>query len=141
MVMTQNVFWCQHVMVRHAPYFVGRYGSLAIWSCQGLENSHHAAKNAYQRHTQHSGGKSRKSPLLQTYQHWYRIIAHRFRNKENVIASTDIDSQLQGEAAIAARRAAAINSSASAHSALWRAKCKRVGSRWVPMESQEVPIE
>lgn len=65
----------------------------------------------------------------------------RFRNKENVIASTDIDSQLQGEAAIAARRAAAINSSASAHSALWRAKCKRVGSRWVPMESQEVPRE
>lgn len=83
-------------MVQHAPYFVGRYGSLAIWSCQGLENSHHAAKDAYQRHTQHSCGKSRKSPLLQTYQHWYRIIAHRFRNKENVIASTDIDSQLQG---------------------------------------------
>lgn len=48
--------------------------------------------------------------------------------------------QLQGEATIAARRATAINSSAYAHNA-HSAKCKRVGSCWVPMEYQEVPIE
>lgn len=89
--MTQNMLWCLHVMVWHAPYFVDKYSSLAIWSCQGLENSHHGAKNANQRHTQHSGGKSRKNALLQPYQHWYRIIAHRFIIKENVIASTNID--------------------------------------------------
>ena len=54
-----------------------------MWSCQGMENSHHAAKAAYQRHTQHAGGRQQtKSPLHQTFEHWYRIIAHRLRNIE-----------------------------------------------------------
>lgn len=130
----------QYVFIRHAPYFVEKYGSLAVWSCQGMENSHHAAKTTYQRHTQHSGGKSKKSPLIQTFQHWYRIIAHRFRNKEAAINNTEFDS-LQGEEAIAARREASLNSSAALHSALWRAKCTRVGSRWVPnTEPSEVSL-
>jgi hypothetical protein len=57
-------FMLQHVIVRRTPWFVEEYGSLCVWSCQGMEHSHHAAKSAYQRHTQHSGGKTRKSALL-----------------------------------------------------------------------------
>ena len=72
----------QHVIVRHAIFFLEKYGSLAVWSCQGMENSHHAAKTTYSGHTQHSGGKLKKSPLLQTFQHWFRIVGHRFRNQE-----------------------------------------------------------
>jgi len=82
----------QHVIVRHAPFFVRKYGSLAVWSCQGMENSHHAAKSAYQRHTQYSGGKLKKSPLVQTFQHWYRIIAHRFRNKNTTINAAELEA-------------------------------------------------
>lgn len=96
-----------------------------------MEASHHAAKTAYQRHTQHSRGKNKKSPLIQTYQHWYRIVAHRFRNKETAIKASDFVT-LNIDDVVAARRQASLNSSAAAHSALWRAKCVRVGSRWVP---------
>lgn len=92
------------------------------------ENLHHAAKYAYHRHTQRDGGKNKKSPLVQTFQHWYRIIAHRFRNKED---ESEFD-RLNGEAAIAARRMASLNSVAAANTALWHVKCKRVGSRYVP---------
>lgn len=121
----------QHVLVRHANFFVETYGSLAVWSCQGMENSHHAAKTTYQRHTQHSGGKHRRSAIVQTFQHWYRIIAHRFRNKDLNI-NQDSFSTLMGEEAVAARRAASLNSSSTAHSAIWQAKCTRQGSRYIP---------
>ena len=95
-----------------------------------MENSHHAAKNAYQRHTQHCGGRIKKRPLVQTFQHWYRIIAHRFRNKEITLNEAELQT-LNSDAIVAARRAASVNSSANAHSALWRAKCTRIGSKWV----------
>lgn len=116
-----------------------KYGSLAVWSCQGMENSHHAAKTAYARHTQHSGGKTRKSPLLQTFQHWYRIIGHRFRNKSNGEATynVNLEEMLSTQEKIQVRREASINSSAAAHSAEWRAKCTRKGRRWVPLDSAE----
>lgn len=128
------VVFLQHAIIRHAPFFVERYGSLAVWSCQGMENSHHAAKSAYHRHTQHRGGKTKKSPLVQTFQHWYRIISHRFRNKEVVVDECQFDV-LSTEEAVAARRAASLNSAAAAHTALWRAKCTRVGSKYVPNSS------
>lgn len=124
----------QHSFVRHAPWYVDTYGSLAIWSCQGMEKSHYLAKSAYQRHTQHGGGRSKKSPLEQTYQHWYRIIQHRFRNE--VKKAKDMEA-LQGqegllaEARIQKRRETALASSANAHSALWRQKYERKGSKWV----------
>lgn len=125
----------QHVLVRHAVFFVEKYGSLAVWSCQGMENSHHAAKTAYQRHTQHSGGRVKKSPLVQTFQHWYRIIAHRFRNKDTQIPVNEFDT-LEAELAIAARREASLRSSAAAHSAAWRSKCRRQGSKWLPITEE-----
>jgi hypothetical protein len=135
--MIRWVQW-QHVVVRHAPFFLERYGSLAVWSCQGMENSHHAAKTTYQRHTQHCGGKTKKSALVQTYQHWYRIIAHRFRNQEaEALNVEDLEEALSAEAKIQARRDASINSSSAAHSALWRSNCIRKGSKWVPRDSTE----
>lgn len=126
------------MLVKHTPWFVAQYGSLSVWSCQGMEYSHHAAKTAYQKHTQHSGGKSRKSPILQTYEHWYRIIQHRFRNiklQENDESRShpyDIDVQIQ------TRRERLLASSALEHAAEWRAQCVRVGSRWVPRTDVDV---
>jgi hypothetical protein len=64
----------QHILVKHAPWFVGEYGSLSVWSCQGMEKSHYAAKAAYQAYTQHGGTRNKTSAILQLYEHWYRNI-------------------------------------------------------------------
>jgi hypothetical protein len=114
-----------------------------------MEYSHYAAKAAYQRHTQHGGGRTKKSPLVQTYQHWYRIIQHRFHEqmiKANATHIQNGEDHLTIEARIQKRREAYAASSANAHSSLWRQKCQRVGSKWVPRDdSTEVqgdePIE
>lgn len=55
----------QHVLIKHGPWFVEEYGSLSIWSCQGMEKSHHAAKAATQAHTQHGGTGNRTSIIIQ----------------------------------------------------------------------------
>jgi len=106
-----------------------------------MENSHHAAKAAYQRHTQHSRGKNRKSALLQTYEHWYRIIQYRFRNLEfQTNDSEPTDDTPDMEVAIQARRERYLASSASAHWIAWKATRTRQGSRWVP-NSQQVEAD
>lgn len=124
------ICWLQHVLVRHCPWFIDQWGSLSIWSCQAMEKSHHEAKAAYQRHTQHSGAHG-KSALLQTFEHWYRIIGHRLRNKdvldnEPVVNTDEIEGEIQ------ARRERYFASSAAAHWAEWRTTCTRIGSRWIP---------
>jgi hypothetical protein len=109
-----------------------------------MENSHHAAKAAYHRHTQHAGGKGKKSPILQTYQHWYRIIQHRFHHKEleqqqcQAVTSDQILDDTIIEERIQARRNASLNSIAAQRSAEWRAKRIRVGKRWLPLEEETV---
>jgi hypothetical protein len=65
-----------HVLVKHCIWFIENYGSLAVWSCQGMEKMHYAAKSAFQRHTQHGGGTGRVSPIVQTYEWWYKGIQH-----------------------------------------------------------------
>ena len=80
--LTQHcVYGLQHVLIRHAPWFVQEYGSLVVWNNQGMEKSHHAAKSSLQHHTQHDGTGRRISAIVQQYQHWYRNIQHRFANK------------------------------------------------------------
>ena len=92
------------MLIKHTSWFVAQYGSLSMWSCQGLEYSHKAAKSAYQRYAQHSGGKTKtkKNPILQTYEHWYQIIQDRFRKQK--IQDTVDDQDLELEAQIEARR-------------------------------------
>jgi hypothetical protein len=49
---TDFVFFnMEHLIIKHAPWFVENYGSLSVWSCQRLEFSRHSAKAAYFRHT------------------------------------------------------------------------------------------
>jgi hypothetical protein len=80
--MTQHfVYGLQHVFIRHAPWFVQEYGSLAVWNNQRMEKSHHAAKSNLQHHTQHGGTEKKTSAIVQHYQHWFKNIQHRFANK------------------------------------------------------------
>jgi len=97
-----------------------------------MEASHHAAKATYHRHTQHFGGKYRKSPLKQTFEHWFRIIQHRLRNKEELIQNENELYDLDVEAACQVRRERSLNSSAQTHWEEWRASMKRDGSLWIP---------
>jgi len=91
-----------------------------------MENSHHAAKIAYERYTKHVGGRNKKISLIQIFQHWYQIIVYRFRNKDAAINIAQFDS-LQGEDAIVARCEASLTSSIALHIALRHAKCTQVG--------------
>jgi hypothetical protein len=61
---------------------------------------------------------------------------HRFRNKE--IESNFEPKEELGDAynIIQARRERSLASSAAAHWAEWRARCTRVGSRWMPNPEQ-----
>ena len=93
-----------------------------------MEYSHYATKVAYQRHTQHGGGRTKKSPLVQTYQCWYRIIQHRFHEKTikaNATHIQDGEDHLTIEAKIQKRREASAASSSNAHSSLCGARNAR----------------
>jgi len=104
-----------------------------------MEALHHATKAAYHRYTQHGGGRYERSPLLQTFEHWYRII-HRFQNNEDLEKSDKL-VHLTNEDAMAARRERSINSSASAHWEEWRSNCTRQGFRWVPNVSEDQHVD
>lgn len=82
----------------------------------------------------------RKSALLQTFEHWFRIIQHRLRNKEIACRDqvADDTDDMAIEEAVSARRERSLASSAQAHWESWKSNCTRVGSRWVLNESREV---
>jgi hypothetical protein len=52
------------------------YGSIAIWSTQGMEKTHYQAKTAYTKHTQHDGTDLGHSAIVQIFEWWYRVIQH-----------------------------------------------------------------
>ena len=51
----------QHILYAHAPYFKDEYGSLALWSTQGMEHSHYQAKAVYFKNTRHGGGSTKSN--------------------------------------------------------------------------------
>lgn len=110
-----------------------KYGSLAVWSTQGMEKSHYAAKTAYMKHSQHDGTAQHNSSILQVFQWWYRVIQHRehkkvkdkqFENNPLVIATRTLAAN---------RREASLTSCAVQRWTEWRNTCQRNGSRFVPL--------
>jgi hypothetical protein len=127
----------QHILVKHAPWFVGEYGSLNVWSCQGMEKSHYAAKAAYQALTQHGGTRNKTSAILQLYEHWYRNIQHRFARKaerERLLAEpVDTEKAARMECC----RVASNAPSAIEGRSRWHAQRVRIGRAWkVPREEE-----
>ena len=133
-------FWTQHVLIRHGPWFIEKYGSLSIWSCQGMEKSHHAAKAATQAHTQHGGTGNRTSVIVQQYQWWYRCIQHRHARKEQLKHDKAVQGMPDVEKlhAAAQRREAWHESSAAAAHEAWQNKRQREGKHWVPLNEVNV---
>jgi hypothetical protein len=124
----------KHNLVRHGPWYVETYGSLAVWNNQGMEKSHHAAKAANQHHTQHGETKERTSSIVQQYQHWYRNIQHRFFKQERIMVVAN-ERSLEDEAIMVAgiekRRTAYNTSSAKDAARRWRDRRSRVGRVWM----------
>jgi len=76
-----NVFSLQHILYAHAPYFLNRYGSLALWSNQGMERSHYQAKAAYFKSTRHGGGTRRSNALHEMFNWFYRLLGGKGRRR------------------------------------------------------------
>lgn len=78
-------------------------------------------------------GFPKKNALHHTFEHWYRIIQHRFRNKEFQESEVQTPQSSEDMAeALAARRARTFSSSVAAHWVEWRANCTRQRSHFVP---------
>lgn len=69
------------------PYFINKYKDSSIWNTQGLKKSHYMARNAYFRHTQHGGGKSKANSLQEVFQWFYRRISQQLHKKETLRSS------------------------------------------------------
>jgi len=123
----------QHVLVKHGPWFVEKYGSLSVWSCQGMEKSHHAAKASTQYHSQHGGTTKRVSIVVQQYQFWYRNIQHRYEAKLELKRQQALRSvpNMVATTAASKRRKAWWASDAPTACAAWREGRNRVSSRYV----------
>lgn len=130
--------------MRHGPWYVETYGSLAVWNNQGMEKSHHAAKAANQHHTQHNGTKDRTSAIVQQYQHWYRNIQHRFAKKERLQRINNVRSVENDEfiaAALQKKRMAYNASDAVEGARRWREDRTRVGRAWVRVDVTEDSVD
>lgn len=49
-----------------------KYGSLEIWSTQGMEKSHYRARGVYFKNTRHGGGKVRSNYLEEMFNWFFR---------------------------------------------------------------------
>lgn len=46
----------QHIIYAHGAYFMDKYGSLDMWSSQGMEKSHYKLRGVYFKNARHGGG-------------------------------------------------------------------------------------
>lgn len=118
----------QHILYNHTPFFAKKYGSLSIWSTQGMEKSHYMARTGYFKHTRHGGGKNRANSLLELHQWTYRRLFHRAQLKEQLKSSELIRTIQQSKKE---KRQKSYNESSAREShALWRHSRIRIARRW-----------
>ena len=118
----------QHILFNHSPYFAKTYGSLSIWSTQGMEKTHYMARTGYFKHTRHGGGKDRANSLLELHQWTYRRLIHRARQKE-LLKHSEITRLLQHIHKEKRQRAWEDSTARELH-ANWRQSRVRSGKRW-----------
>ena len=58
-------------MNNHTLWFAKKYGSLSIWSTQGMEKAHYQARTSYFKHTRHGGGVEKANSLEELHQWTY----------------------------------------------------------------------
>lgn len=123
----------QHIIYNHAPCFAKTYGSLSVWSTQGMEKTHYLARTGYFKHTRHGGGKTRANSLLELHQWNYRRLFHR-ANQKSLLNSSPITRvvRLHTRQRCQARWRESV---AKKNLDAWRKTRIRVGRRWVSSSS------
>ena len=71
----------QHILYAHAAYFLDEYGSLGLWSTQGMERSHYQAKVVYFKNTRHGGGVTKSNALHEMFNWFYKTLGGKSRQK------------------------------------------------------------
>lgn len=117
------------------PFFIDTYGNPSIWSTQGLEKSHYMARNAYFRHTQHGGGRSKGNSVHEMFQWFYRRILQQLRKKETLRSSEVVQALKTIEKQKARRSKAFKDSNAILQQNRWRQQKTYVNHRWVDSNS------
>lgn len=121
------VFALQHILYAHAPYFLDRYGSLALWSNQGMERSHYQAKAAYFKSTRHGGGTRRSNALHEMFNWFYRVLVGKGRRR--LCAKFPLRQKIVK--VVSMRRTQGYHQShARERLCQWLATRRRCGSRW-----------
>ncbi len=105
-----------------------KYGSLEIFSTQGMEKSHYRAKGVYFKNTRHGGGAMQSNYLEEMFNWFFRSTFARKLKQERARQSKIAMEvrRLQHETACTKWR----NSTGPANHAAWRQHRVRVGSRW-----------
>ena len=129
----------QLIFYSHTPWFIKEYGSLSIWSTQGIEKSHHVARSRYFRHTRHGGGKGKANSLLEVFQWFDRQILHQTDTNARKIAYESSDTFRALQEVTLKRKNAYNNSSAKRQFYNWLAGRQRQGRRWCSRSIQNNP--
>ena len=127
----------QHIICNHMPWFARQYGSLAIWSTQGMEKTHYQARTGYFTHTRHGGGADKANSLEELHQWTYRKLMHRSHRKDQVK-----DSQISQAVKLAnkqRRKAIWESSTAATRHAEWRLQKERIGKIWTTPSQVQIP--
>ena len=119
----------QHILYAHAGYFLDEYGSLALWSTQGMERSHYQAKGSYFKNTQHGGGGKKSNALHEMFNWFYQTLGGRksSKNRGNLRIRRTVLNILPTRRAHMSRAGKAMRR--------WMSTRHRVGSRWVAASS------
>ena len=78
----------QHIIHAHGAYFMNKYGSLDMFSTQGMEKLHYPARGVYFKNTWHRGGQVRSNYLAEMFNWFFRYTFGRVQNMERANAST-----------------------------------------------------
>ena len=113
------------------PFFIQKYGNPSIWNTQGSEKSHYMARNAYFRHTQHGGGRSKGNSLHEMFQWFYRCILQQLRKKQALRSSKVVQALKIIQEKKEKRSKAFKNSNAILQQNRWREQKTFVNHRWV----------
>lgn len=72
----------QHILFAHGGWFMNKYGSLEMWSTQGMEKSHYRARGVFFKHTRHGGGRIRSNYLKEMFNWFFRCTFGRNLSRE-----------------------------------------------------------
>ena len=112
---------------------MNEYGSLDIWSTEGMEKSHYKARGLYFKNTRHGGGACaegvRTNCLYEMFNWFYRTIFGRVFARERAQ-----QSKIAKEARKDAKKSTHdkwLGTRAPYRHAIWQAQMRRQGRSWV----------